>query len=304
MDNHYGGRNRQPKKKSAFRVLIFIILIAAIITLGFFSLSQYTAVQALQNNLQSLEEKLDRVEEEKNRLEEQYEEIYEENEKLREENKMMRSEIIIEHGDRDTNKVAITIDDGGSEAINHLTLDYLKEYEVRATLFPTGKNVESYPETWKRAVEEGHELGNHTYSHPFLTNLSEEQVRKELSGWQEAVETALGESYHSPFFRPPYGDGFYSGQSYHRERLQPIVAGKGMFPVMWDVELVYALRHDTYSPARITEHVLNNARGGSIVLLHFTEADIEALPGIIRDLREQGLEPCSLRELLLADPQT
>ncbi len=304
MNNRYDGRSRQPKKKSAFRIIIFLFLIAAIIALGIFSLGQYTAVQALQNNLQSLEEKLDRVEEEKNRLEEQYEELYEENEQLREENKMMRSETLIEHGDRETNKVAITIDDGGREAINNRTLDYLKEHQVRATLFPTGKNVESYPETWQRAVEEGHELGNHTYSHPFLTNLSEEQVRQELSGWQEAVEKAIGGSYHTLFFRPPYGDGFFSGQGYHRERLQPIVAEKGMFPVMWDVELVYALRNDTYSSARITEHVLNNARGGSIVLLHFTEADIEALPRIISDLRERGLEPCSLRELLLADPQT
>ncbi len=303
MDNHYNLRSRQPKKRSAFRIIVFLILIAAIIALGFFSLNQYTAVQALQNNLHTMEEKLDRVEEENKRLEEQYEEIYEENEKLREENKMMRSEVIIEHGDRETNKVAITIDDGGSEAINHRTLDYLKQYNVRATLFPTGQNVASYPETWQRAVDEGHELGNHSYSHPFLSNVSEEQVRQELRGWQEAVEQALGGDYHTPFFRPPYGDGFFSGQGHHRERLQPIVAEKGMFPVMWDVELVYALRHDVYSAARITEHVLNNARGGSIVLLHFTEADIEALPRIIEGLHERGLEPCSLRELLLAEPQ-
>lgn len=303
MERQYGAHSRQPKKKSAARLVVFLVLVAAIIALAVFSLGQYAAVQALQNNLLELENKLDRVEEEKNRLEEQYEELYEENEQLREENKMMRSETIIEHGDRETSKVAITIDDGGSEAINLRTLDYLKEHDVRATLFPTGQNVESYPETWQRAVEEGHELGNHSYSHPYLSNLSEEQVRQELKGWQEAVEEAVGGSYHTPFFRPPYGDGFYSGQTYHRERLQPIVAEKGMFPVMWDVELVYALQNDTYSAARITEHVLNNARGGSIVLLHFTEADIEALPRIIEGLRERGLEPCSLRELLLAEPQ-
>ncbi len=304
MDNQYGGRNRQPKKKSAARVVIFLFLLAVITALGVFSLGQYMAVQSLQSSLQSLEEKLDQVEKEKNRLEEQYDQLREENEELREENKMLRSETIIEHGNRDTNKVAITIDDGGSEAVNNRVLDYLKEYEVRATLFPTGQNVESYPETWRRAVEEGHELGNHTYSHPYLTSLSEEQVREELRGWREAVEKAVGGSFHSPFFRPPYGDGFYSGQANHRERLQPIVAEKGMFPIMWDVELVYALRNEAYNAARITEHVLQNARGGSIVLLHFTEADIEALPRIITGLRERGLEPCSLRELLLAEPQT
>lgn len=303
MNNQYNTRSRQPKKKPVARLIIFLFLVAAVIGLSFFSLSQYTAVQALQNDLQSLEQKLDRMEDEKNRLEEQYEELYEENEKLREENKMLRSETIIEHGNRETNKVAITIDDGGSEDINRRTLDYLNEHDLRATLFPTGKNVDSYPDIWNRAVEEGHELGNHTYSHPYLTNLSEEQVREELRGWQEAVEKAIGGNYHTLFFRPPYGDGFYSAQAHHRERLQPIVAEKGMFPVMWDVELVYALRNEAYSPGRITDHVLNNARGGSIVLLHFTKADIEALPRIINGLRERGLEPCSLRELLLAEPQ-
>lgn len=304
VENRYNTRSRQPKKRSWARLVIFLFLMAVIGALGFFSMNQHAALQSLENNLQSLEEQLNRVEEEKSRLEEQYDQLYEENEKLREENKMMRSETLIEHGDRETNKVAITIDDGGTEAINNLTLDYLKEYGVRATLFPTGINVESYPETWRRAVEEGHELGNHSYSHPYLTNLSEEQVRAELSRWQEAVEEAVGRSYHTPFFRPPYGDGFYSGQSYHRERLQPIVAEKGMFPIMWDVELVYALRNQAYSSDRIVEHVLNQAQGGSIVLLHFTEADIKALPRIINGLRERGLEPCSLRELLLAEPQT
>ncbi len=311
MDNQYNMHSRQSKKKSAFRLAIFLALIALVIFLGFFSATQYLTAQSLQNNLRSLDQKIDRLEEEQSELEHKYEEIYEENERLREENqklqeenRMMRSEALIEHGNRDTNRVAITIDDGGTEAINLRTLDHLKELGVRATLFPTGKNVEAYPESWKRAVEEGHELGNHTYGHPFLSNLSEERVREELSGWQEAVDNVLGKTYHTSFFRPPYGDGFLSGQGYQRERLQPIVAEKGMFPIMWDIELVYALRNEAYTASRITEHVLNNAQGGSIVLLHFTEADIEALPQIINGLRERGLEPCSLRELLLAEPQS
>ena len=72
-----------------------------------------------------------------------------------------------------------------------------------------------------------------------------------------------------------------------------------MFPILWDVELVYALRNEVATPSRITEHVLENARGGSIVLLHFTPNDITALPDILAGLRRRGLEPCSLSELLL-----
>ncbi len=311
MDNQYNMRSRHPKKKSTSRLVIFMALIALVIFLGFFSATQYITAQSLQGKLRSLDQKIDQLEEEQSELENKYEEIYEENERLREENqklqeenKMMRSEALIEHGNRETNRVAITIDDGGSEEVNLLALDHLKELGVRATLFPTGKNVEAYPESWKRAVKEGHELGNHTYGHPFLSSLSEERVREELNGWQEMVEKVIGKTYHTPFFRPPYGDGFLSGQGYQRERLQPIVAEKGMFPIMWDIELVYALRNEAYTASRITEHVLQNAQGGSIVLLHFTEADVEALPHIINGLRERGLEPCSLRELLLSEPHS
>ncbi len=311
MENHYNIGRRHSKKTSSLKIFIFLVLIALVALLGFFSATQFITAQSLQNQLKSLDQKIDQLQEEQSEMQNKYDEIYEENERLREENqqlheenKMMRSESLIEHGNRETDKVAITIDDGGSEAVNLRALDYLRELGVSATLFPTGQNVEAYPESWKRAVQEGHELGNHTYSHPFLSNLSEERVREELSGWQEAVDNVLGEAYHTLFFRPPYGDGFLAGQDYQRERLQPIVAEEGMFPIMWDVELVYALRNEAYTASRITEHVLQNARGGSIVLLHFTEADIEALPNIIHGLRERGLEPCSLRELLLAEPQS
>ncbi len=300
----YSRRTKQPKSGSTTRLAIFLFLLAVIGVLSVFSAIQYLTMQSLQQNLDSLENKLKNVEQENRKLEEQYNRLYEENEKLRKENKMMRSETVIEHGNRETNKVAITIDDGAGAVLINRTLDYLKEYDVQATLFPMGSWVEREPEVWRRAVEEGHELGNHTYSHPFLTRINEEKVQEELKGWQEAVSEALGYSYQTYFFRPPYGDGFYSNRSSYTARIKEIAAEQGMFTILWDVEVVYALRNQPYTPARITSHVLANARGGSIVLLHFSTADIDALPNILAGLRERGLEPCSLSELLLAEPQT
>ncbi len=302
MDSQYYGRSKQPKKKSIARIIIFLFLLAAVAALSVFSLSQYMAVQAMQDNLDSLEERFRQVEEENEMLWRQYDEIYEENEKLREENKMLRSTTVINHGNRETNKVAITIDDGTGSALMNRTLDYLKEHNVQATLFPMGSWVEREPEAWRRAVDEGHELGNHTYSHAFLTTISEERIREELNRWEEAVEEALGYSYETLFFRPPGMDGFTS-QGSRRQQFMDIIAEKGMFTILWDVELVYALRNEAYTPERITRHVLDNARGGSIVLLHFTESDIAALPAILTGLKDRGLEPCSLSELLLADPE-
>ena len=179
------------------------------------------------------------------------------------------------------------------------TLKYLSENNVKATFFPMGSWVELHPEVWARAVKEGHELGNHTYSHAFLTTVSEDRVKEELDKWQATVDEALGYSYETIFFRPPGMDGFTNLSSNKTKQLQQIIAEKGMVPILWDIELVYALRNEIATTSRITQHVLNNALPGSIVLLHFAPNDIEALPGIISGLRSRGLEPCSLRELLL-----
>lgn len=299
MADEYYRRSKQPKKNSSGRVFLFLFLLIVILALATFSAIQYLAVQSLQSDLNRLDERFQQVEQEKSQLREEIDQLYEDYELLLEENYMLRSSTIINHGSRNTNKVAITIDDGaGAELINR-TLHYLREHDVRATFFPMGSWVDLEPELWRRAVEEGHELGNHTYSHAFLTTISEDRIREELNRWQQSVDEALGYSYRTLFFRPPGMDGFTSTGSSSTKRFQEIIAQKGMFPILWDVELVYALRNEVATPSRITEHVLENARGGSIVLLHFTPNDITALPDILAGLRRRGLEPCSLSELLL-----
>lgn len=322
MQDYYhqrsGRRNKTKSGKSFSRLALLVFLLAAIALLSIFGTTQFLTARAMQDSFDSMQEDIARLEEENSRLEERFrqldrekerlreekERLREENRQLQEENRMMRSETIIMHGSRDTSKVAITIDDGASAELTARTLDYLKEHDVKATLFPMGSWVEREPEVWRRAVKEGHELGNHTYSHRALSALSDDQVKEELLRWQEAVNEALGHTYPTVFFRPPYMAGFTSPGSSQALRLQEIIAGKGMFTVLWDIELVYALRNEAYTTGRVTEHVLENARGGSIVLLHFSEADINALPAILTGLRERGLEPCSLRELLLAEPGT
>jgi peptidoglycan/xylan/chitin deacetylase (PgdA/CDA1 family) len=301
ISNHYQGRSGQPQKKPVARMILFFLMLAALLALAVFSAGQYLALQTMQTEFNSLEESIQNIEAENRMLREQYDEIVEENNMLREENYMLRSSVIINHGSRDTKKVAITIDDGAGAEFIGKTLDKLRELDVRATLFPMGSWVDHSPEVWARAVEEGHELGNHTYSHAFLTTISEDRIVEELDRWQESVDNALGYHYPTLFFRPPGMDGFTSAGSSRTKRFQEIIAGKGMVAVLWDVELVYALRNEVSTPARITSHVLANARGGSIVLLHFTPNDIAALPDIIHGLRRYGLEPCSLSELLLAD---
>jgi peptidoglycan-N-acetylglucosamine deacetylase len=311
MVERYRGRTKQPKSKAAARVVIFIILLSLTAVSAFYGLQQSFAARGLQSDLASFEERLKLLEEENRTLREQYDQISEENESLLEinesllnENRMLRSSTIKTHGSRETNLVAITIDDGYGKEIVELALDYLKEHGVLATFFPVGEAVKYSPEVWQRAVEEGHELGNHTYRHTFLTTISEDQARNELNRWQETVDEALGYPYKTLFFRPPGMDGYTSGQISSARRYHEIIAEAGMFAVLWDIELFNALSSRPYTPANIADHVLTNARGGSIVLLHFKPSDIAALPEILSGLRRRGLEPCSLSELLLAEPRT
>jgi peptidoglycan-N-acetylglucosamine deacetylase len=311
MQERYSGRAKQPKSKAATRLVIFIVLLALTIISAFYGLQQSFAARGMQSDLANFEERLILLEEENKTLREQYDQISEENESLLEinesllnENKMLRSSTIKTHDSRETNLVAITIDDGYGKEIVELALDYLKEHGVLATFFPVGEAVKYSPEVWQRAVEEGHELGNHTYRHALLTTISEDQARDELNRWQETVDEALGYPYKTLFFRPPGMDGYASGQRSGARRYHEIIADAGMFAVLWDVELIYALRNEAYTSARVAEYVIANARGGSIVLLHFTPYDIAALPEILSGLRRRGLEPCSLSELLLAEPRT
>lgn len=301
MEGEYKSRSGQSKERKQSGSTRVIVILAILAVAGFtLGISQFILMMSVRSDLQALEEKLVEVEEEKVRLQDQYDEIYEENQELRDENRMLRSSRVIEHGSREIDRVAITINNGAQVELIERALDHLDEHDVRVTFFPMGSWVESEPEVWRRAVREGHELGNSTYSHPLLTGVSTERVTEEIEGWEQAVEGALGEPYRTLFFRPPYGAGFLPGQGYRGGEVHEIIAEKGMFPVLWDLELIYALRHGPYTEERVAEYVINNARGGSIVLLHLNHQDIAALPEILEGLRDRDLIPCSLSEMLLA----
>ncbi len=305
MVNNYYGRSPKKKKKSGFRVFLFLILLLALAGIAFFSFTQYLALQSLHSEVDRLEEQLKNIQEDNLMIWDQYDQVVEENKKLREENLMLRSSTVIRSGIRDTNKVAITIDDGYGNSLILQTLEHLRNYDVKATFFVVGECVRNDPEIWRQAAEEGHELANHTYSHRDLTTMGDESIITELNGWQKEVDSALGYAYSTHFFRPPGMDGFLSSQADRTKHYLNIIANKGMFAVLWDVDHFSGLGGwGTAPPAVIADYVLENTRGGSIVLMHFKDNDIAALPHIITGLRQRGLEPCSLSELLLAEPQT
>jgi peptidoglycan-N-acetylglucosamine deacetylase len=292
-------RSRHNKSKVPTRNIIFGVLLLAVFILVVLSLVQYLSGRALHSEIDELKESVRQLEQENETLQRQYEEILEENITLREENHMLRSSKIITHGDRDSNKVALTIDDGGRSDLVDIALQSLAEENTRATFFVLGTWLELEPDVWRQIVEEGHELGNHTYSHRYLTDMNTDEINAELALWQELADKAVGRSYKTYFFRPPGLEGFHENQSEQRNQYLEIVAEKGMFVTLWDVDHFYGLGGGNMPAERITDYVLDKAQSGSIILLHCRENDLAALPAIIQGLRDQGLEPCSLSELLL-----
>jgi peptidoglycan/xylan/chitin deacetylase (PgdA/CDA1 family) len=149
--------------------------------------------------------------------------------------------------------IALTFDDGPGEQTPQI-LDILKAAGVRATFFLCGSNVELHPEHARRIADEGHEVANHTYSHPRLLGRSPGKIAWEIDRAQKVIEHATGR--RPRWFRPPYGLRWFG--------LAAILERQGMHAAMWSVN-----GRDWKRPAAaITEQLLRQTHPGAIILLH------------------------------------
>lgn len=179
--------------------------------------------------------------------------------------------------------VALTFDDGPSEATSAL-LDDLADARVRATFFVVGDQARWWPTQLRREVAEGHAIGNHSLTHPYLATLTPAQVHEELLGGENAIAEITGT--RPLLVRPPYGN--YSAA----------VRSFGHPLVLWDVETLDWQHHD---PAQVLARVAAQVRPGSIVLMHDTQNQLDtlaAVPRLIRNLRAAGYTLVTVPELL------
>ena len=205
------------------------------------------------------------------------------------------------HGTRDRPCVALTFDDGPDPQVTPAVLDALARRRARATFFVIGRAVEAHPELARRIVREGHELGNHSFSHargsPFRGVAG--QHREIARG--EAAIAALTGGRRVRLYRPPFG-----------VTSPPFVVAagdRGLRLAAWSLHGRDARGGD---PARIAARVLRRVRPGDVVLLH----DGHDLPGarrsdcpeiverVLEGLRERGLACVTLTELLGAERET
>lgn len=186
-----------------------------------------------------------------------------------------------------TGRVALTIDDGPRPLVTAMMLDVLQRENVKATFFLVGEKVEQYPELARMIVREGHELGNHSYSHATLTELNPRGVWTQVRGCDVALERITG--VRTRWFRPPGGTCSNVG-------LQ-VIEATGHVTALWTDNT--GDWRPKVTPEQIVGEALQGLRSGGIVLMHQGDMrNVEALEGFLRGARRKGLEVGTLGTLV------
>jgi peptidoglycan/xylan/chitin deacetylase (PgdA/CDA1 family) len=186
-----------------------------------------------------------------------------------------------------TPHLALTFDDGPHGSLTPRLLDTLAQRQVKATFYVIGRNVEAHPEIARRIVEEGHEIANHTWSHPALSGLSASRVAEELRRTHQVVLETTG--YRMTNLRPPYGA--------YTERVREVAFnGHGYDTIMWSVDPL-----DWKRPGAevVRRRMVEGATPGGILLAHdIHPGTIDAMPGTIKDLKGKGYGFATVSQLL------
>lgn len=191
------------------------------------------------------------------------------------------------------NRVALTFDAGSDASAVSLMLKTLKERNLRATFFLTGKFAEQFPEASRAIADAGMEIGNHSYSHPRFTALSDDRVQEQLERAEVAILKACGRGA-KPLFRFPYGD--------RDERTTALVAGAGYQSIYWTLD-----SHDSLGKPKsadfYADRIIKKIKPGYVTLMHVSSVNsAKALPRILDYLKKNKMTTVPVSELLLHSP--
>ncbi len=190
----------------------------------------------------------------------------------------------------DEMKIALTFDDGPHPRVTNQILDVLSKYGVKATFFMVGENVKNYPDTAKRVVREGHEIGNHTYTHPHIKNMSADELLTEMAKCDKAIKDVTGVS-SVKLFRPPEG--------VIDSAVKAISSENGYSIILWRIDTRDWAGTSAYD---IKSNIEKNVETGDIILMHDYISKkchtVEALNVIIPMLLEKGYEFVTVGELI------
>ena len=184
-------------------------------------------------------------------------------------------------------QVAISFDAAWGNDDTQQLIDILKEYNVPATFFVVGAWVDKYPESVKALHDAGHQIQNHSNTHPHMPQLSREQMKDEIESCNQKIASITGVT--PTLLRPPYGD-------YDNALIETMTELK-MYTIQWDVDSLDW--KDSASPESICNRVTSKVKNGSIVLFH-NDADHTpaALPNILKCLKDEGYEFVFISDLI------
>jgi len=184
--------------------------------------------------------------------------------------------------------IALTIDAAWEDDKTDFILDTLKKYDVKATFFLCGVWVDAYPQHVKEIAAAGHEIGNHSMTHPHMSKLSVDEIKKDVSDLDDQIEKLTGK--RCTLFRAPFGE--------YNDTVISTIRGMGYEVVQWNIDTI------DWKPERAADTILNGViprlSNGSIILCHNNGYQIKNyLPALIEQALEKGYRFVTVSELLL-----
>ena len=183
--------------------------------------------------------------------------------------------------------IAMTFDDGPSPETTPRLLDILKQRNIKATFFMIGQNAQANPAIVQRILADGHEIGNHSWTHPQLSKLSDDRVTEEINKTQAAIKNASG--YTPVLLRPPYGAITSRQKDWIEKEF-------GLSVIIWSVD-----PFDWKRPGAsvIEQRILAGARPGAIILSHdIHKQTVDAMPATLDALAEKGFKFVTVSQLI------
>ncbi|WRZ95552.1 polysaccharide deacetylase family protein [Streptomyces sp. NBC_01007] len=206
----------------------------------------------------------------------------------REERDRAASGTVVPSGQVDCRKVkciALTFDGNPGEPTDRL-MDLLKEYKASSTFFLEGRRIHEFPDVVRRIAREGHEIGDHTWTHAVLTDVSDAQIRDELRRTARAISRITGTE--PTLMRPPQGRT--------DDHVSKVSKELGMAQVLWTVT---AKDYETNDTTLISKRVLAGAGRDGIILLHpLHKGTVPAMPSILETLSKRGYTFVTVSQLL------
>ncbi|WP_272726457.1 glycoside hydrolase family 11 protein [Cellulomonas fimi] len=172
--------------------------------------------------------------------------------------------------------VGLTFDDGPNSGTSNQIISALNQYGATATVFPTGQNAQNNASLMQAYKNAGLQIGNHSWDHPHLVNMSQSDIQSQLSRTQQAIQQTAGVT--PTLFRPPYGET--------NATLKSVEQSLGLREIIWDVD---SNDWNNASADQIRQ-AASRLTNGQIILMHdWPAATVQALPGILQDLRSRNL---------------